>query len=140
MGAKQEAVVRKFFGFFDGGNWPDPATLSNLLAEDVVYTALVPTGKVIRGRAAVQAEFERQSGSATGLSVGIQVMVSNDRHVFVEKVDQLTVGDAPIEHHVVAVFEVDEDGLICAWREYWDTLDVARQVGGSADDVADSVR
>ena len=33
-----------------------------------------------------------------------------------------------IEHHLVAVFEVDGNGKIAAWREYFDPDDVNRQM------------
>ncbi|HWF30921.1 MAG TPA: limonene-1,2-epoxide hydrolase family protein, partial [Mycobacterium sp.] len=33
-----------------------------------------------------------------------------------------------VTFHVTAIFEV-RDGAITCWREYWDTGDIARQLG-----------
>ncbi|WP_420822850.1 limonene-1,2-epoxide hydrolase family protein [Sphingomonas solaris] len=40
----------------------------------------------------------------------------------------LRAGDRRVASRVCAVFEVAETGLIIAWREYWDTADISRQM------------
>ena len=46
-----------------------------------------------------------------------------------------TPADRKVGSRVCAVFELDEAGLILGWREYWDSGDVMRQMGISADDL-----
>ena len=43
--------------------------------------------------------------------------------------------DKRIYSSVNAVFDFDESGRIVAWREYWDTGDIAGQLGLSADEM-----
>jgi limonene-1,2-epoxide hydrolase len=37
-----------------------------------------------------------------------------------------------VNHALVAIFEVDADGKISKWREYFDTKDVERQLTAAA--------
>jgi limonene-1,2-epoxide hydrolase len=46
-----------------------------------------------------------------------------------QRLDHFTIKGQRINHSLTAVFEVDDDGLIAAWREYFDSADVARQLG-----------
>lgn len=56
-------------------------------------------------------------------------IASNDGGVvFVEKIDVFEMGDKRITLRVNAVIEV-RDGEIAAWREYYDSVDLARQLG-----------
>ena len=67
---------------------------------------------------------------STGGLPGSEVrnIVSNDRLVFTERSDVFEMGDKRITLQVDAVFEV-VDGKIAAWREYYDSVDLARQLG-----------
>jgi limonene-1,2-epoxide hydrolase len=87
-------------------------------------------------RAAIRAELERQYGRYKDLTCKILNIVSNDRLVVTERKDTCTMlagpaGDLPagkmVEVAVVGIFEVNEAGLISAWREYWDMADIQRQ-------------
>jgi limonene-1,2-epoxide hydrolase len=34
-----------------------------------------------------------------------------------------------VEHALMAIYEIDADGKIAAWREYFDTADIGKQLG-----------
>jgi limonene-1,2-epoxide hydrolase len=53
--------------------------------------------------------------------------------VFTERTDEFRSRELVVHHHLVAVFEVDGDGKIAAWREYFDPEDVNRQLREARD-------
>ena len=46
----------------------------------------------------------------------------------VERLDVNVIAGKRVSFYVTAIFEV-RDGAITGWREYWDTGDIARQLG-----------
>ena len=60
-----------------------------------------------------------------------------DRYVFTERRDHVTMTswNKRIFSSVNAVFEFDESGAIVSWREYWDTGDIAGQLGLTSDQM-----
>ena len=54
-------------------------------------------------------------------------IVSSERVVMTERDDYCVSNGVPMPHSMVAVYELDEHGLICAWREYLDTADLAKK-------------
>jgi limonene-1,2-epoxide hydrolase len=60
-------------------------------------------------------------------------VASNGGVVFTDRTDEFRSRDLVVEHHLVAVFEVDDDGKIAAWREYFDPEDVNRQLREARD-------
>jgi limonene-1,2-epoxide hydrolase len=55
-------------------------------------------------------------------------MTSNDTAVVTERLDTFRSGDRVIEHSLCAVFELDGEDKIVAWREYFDVADLNRQL------------
>ncbi len=53
--------------------------------------------------------------------------------MFTERTDEFRSRDRVVQHHLVAVFEVDDEGKISAWREYFDPEDVNRQLREARD-------
>jgi limonene-1,2-epoxide hydrolase len=127
MGAAQETVVREFLLHEQQQNTD---AMANMMTDGVVWQSNVPLLKPRVGRDASRAELSRQSQMATWGLDGTQVLnvASNDRVVFVERVVVFEMMGKPITLEVVAVFEV-EDGKIAAWREYYDSVALARQLG-----------
>jgi limonene-1,2-epoxide hydrolase len=68
--------------------------------------------------------------TSTGMLPGSEVhnIASSGGGVFTERTDVFEMGDKRITFRVNAVFEV-VDGKIAAWREYYDSVDLARQLG-----------
>ncbi|MNN80088.1 hypothetical protein D3C81_1967880 [compost metagenome] len=50
-----------------------------------------------------------------------------------ERDDYAVSSGKPMPHSMVAVYELDEQGLIKAWREYLDTADLAKKKGVEID-------
>jgi len=130
MGAAQEAIVSEFMDAWGDGTQrePDVEKILSMFSDDIVWQLWVPGGPTLHGREAVRADIERQLGFATFMRCGPEHIGSNDRVVFTERTDQFQSNGTTIDHHLVAVFEVDADGKIAAWREYFDPEDVNQQL------------
>jgi limonene-1,2-epoxide hydrolase len=65
----------------------------------------------------------------------IDTIASTDRVVFTERMDTVTMlaDGRQVVARVNAIFELDDDTRVVAWREYWDVLSIARQVGVAAE-------
>ncbi len=102
-----------------------------MFTEDAIYHTLVPTTVPLRGRDQIKGELMRQFGHYKECDCEVLAMASNDRYVFTERRDHVTMLDhgKRIYSSVAAVFEFDADHKIVAWREYWDSGDIARQLG-----------
>ena len=129
MGTEIERIVLDFVHAAYGERM-DVDAMTALMADDFVWQLNVPLSPVITGRDAARAELERHNQMSTGMVEGseIRTVASNDDNVIVERVDLNTVFGKRTTFHVAAIFEV-RDGAITCWREYWDTGDVAQQLG-----------
>jgi limonene-1,2-epoxide hydrolase len=130
MGTENERIVLEFVHAAYGENM-DVDAMTALMAEDFVWQLNVPLSPVITGREAARAELERHNQMSTGMLEGseIRAVVSNDDTVVVERLDVNVVGGTKqLTFHVTAIFDV-RDGEITCWREYWDTGDIAQQLG-----------
>jgi limonene-1,2-epoxide hydrolase len=112
---------------------PDVEKILSMLSDDIVWQLWVPGGPTLRGRDAIRADIERQLGFATFMRCGPIHVASHGGVVFTERTDEFRTRDLVVEHHLVAVFEVDDDGQIAAWREYFDPEDVNRQLREARD-------
>jgi limonene-1,2-epoxide hydrolase len=127
-----------FLDDFHVGGTPDFAKLSSYFAEDGWYQPLVPATPRMTGRAAIAAALEKQYQTYYECRCEIHASAATGRFVFTERTDHVTLhaGDRKVGSRVCAVFEMNDDGLIAGWREYWDTGDVMQQMGISAEDLA----
>ena len=55
--------------------------------------------------------------------------VRAEQIVFTQRLDSLILRGKPLTAHVAGVFEVDAEGKIAVWRDYFDSGEVAVQVG-----------
>ena len=74
-------------------------------------------------------EIGRQIRIATNNKCNIVHMLSNDRMVMTERSDQAIILGRDCPHQMVAIYEFDDDGLICRWREYLDMADLTKKMG-----------
>jgi limonene-1,2-epoxide hydrolase len=135
MGTEIEKLVLAFVHGAYGEDM-DVDAMTALMAEDFVWQLNVPLSPVITGRDAARAELEKHNQLSTGMVEGseIRTVVSNDTTVVVERVDVNDVGGKKLTFHVTAIFDV-RDGQITCWREYWDTGDIAQQLGIEASQI-----
>jgi limonene-1,2-epoxide hydrolase len=129
MGTESERIVLDFVHAAYGEKM-DIEAMTALMADDFVWQLNVPLSPVIRGRDAARVELERHNEMSTGMVDGseIRAVVSSDDTVVVERLDVNVVFGKRLTFHVTSIFDV-RDGAITCWREYWDTGDVAQQLG-----------
>lgn len=96
-----------------------------LASEDIEYDN-VPVGKNI-GHQAMK-DFLIVMASMGEVTFEIHRQVSVGRIVMNERTDQFVVGDRQIDLAVAGVFELDDDGKICLWRDYFDYASFERQL------------
>jgi limonene-1,2-epoxide hydrolase len=130
MGAEQEAIVTRFMDAWGDGTQeePDAETILSMFTDDAVWQLWIPGGPELRGRDAIREDIGRQLTFARFMRCGPVHMASTDHVVFTERRDTFVSNGTTIVHHLVAVFDLTGDGLISAWREYFDPGDVNRQL------------
>jgi limonene-1,2-epoxide hydrolase len=137
MGTREESVVLRFLEQLHGVDRPDLDAALEGFADEATYQSLVPSRRPLLGKAAIKAELEKQFGRYQDCVCEILAVASNDRHVFTERRDHVSMmqWDKRIFSSVNAVFELDNEGRIIAWREYWDTGDIAKQLGLTSEEM-----
>ncbi len=132
MGKKQEDFNVEFCSLWGDGSLekkPDVERILSMMAEDAEWQLWVPGGPVYRGKQVLREEIHRQVRIATNNKCNIIHMLSNDCMVMTERADTAVIFGKPCPHSMVAVYELDEDGLIVKWREYLDMADLTRKMG-----------
>ena len=138
MGLRQEEIIREFCAAWGDGtatSRPQLDTILNMMSEEAVWQLWVPGGPVIRGRAALRDEIQRQMSYVTHNHCVIRNIVSSDSIVMTERDDYAVSSGKPMPHSMVAVYELDAEGKITAWREYLDTADLAKKKGVALEQV-----
>jgi limonene-1,2-epoxide hydrolase len=140
MAQAQEDFIREFLDAWGDGSAdsrPQVDKILSMMSDDAEWQLWVPGGPVIKGKEALRKEIERQMSFATQNKCNIINMLSSDRMVMTERSDYAVIRGVPMPHDMVAVYELNEAGLICAWREYLDTADLAKKSGTSPSDRLD---
>lgn len=116
---------------------PDFDALGDFFAEDGSYQPIVPDLEPLVGRDAIIGSLKWQYQTYYDCRCEIHASAASGRFVFTERSDHviLHAGDRRVSSRVCAVFECDESGQILRWREYWDTGNVARQMGIAPEEV-----
>ena len=130
MGVEEEAVVREFLAEFEGDQL-DPAQVDRLLsymAPDAKFHVCAWEPPFV-GHDAIRAELLREGQGFTDMRIEILGIASADQRVFTERLDRMTMNAKPVEFHIAGVFEVDDDGKIAVWRDYFDTKEIEMQAG-----------
>lgn len=139
MGQIQEDFIHEFCDAWGDGSLekkPQVEKILSMMSEDAVWQLWIPGGPVIRGRTALREEILRQITFATNNKCNIINMLSSDTMVMTERADTAVIYGRPCPHQMVAVYELDENGLIKAWREYLDMVDLMQKMGVGTDDGA----
>jgi limonene-1,2-epoxide hydrolase len=132
MGVVQEKFIKEFCAAWGDGSLekkPDVEKILSMMSEDAEWQLWVPGGPIVRGRAALREEIHRQMRIATNNKCNIVNVLSSDRMVMQERSDTAVILGKPCPHQMVAIYELDEAGLIKRWREYLDMADLMRKMG-----------
>lgn len=136
---KQEEIVLNFIGAY-GKSWPaDLAAALEPLAEDAYYQIVVPTIPPVVGRDRILAEHELMKQKVLDQRHDMKSWGSHGNTVFTERVDwSLRNGKwSPVP--LVAVFDLNDDGEIVAWREYLDLVHISKSHGLTVDQMIESL-
>jgi limonene-1,2-epoxide hydrolase len=97
-----------------------------LAAERISYENM-PISPIV-GRAGLEATLRGFLAPATEVEWVIVRQLVDGRTVMNERVDRFRIGDGWLELPVAGVFEVDDDGLVRLWRDYFDMGSFQRQL------------
>lgn len=131
MGAQHEQVIRDLISTFAKG-WPENLDKSmSYIDEDAVYQMVVPVTAPLHGRDAIRAEIQSmvdnyQSNRSEIYAIGSS---ADGKYVFTERLDQALTDNGWLQIPVVAVFELNSDHKVSAWREYMDMGSIIKQQG-----------
>lgn len=112
--------------FIDAVERCDLDAAAALLAEDVTYDN-VPVGPLV-GRDVARATLESFLAAASEVEWQVLRQVVDGSVVANERVDRFRIGDGWLELPVAGFFEVDDDGRISVWRDYFDLTTYVRQM------------
>lgn len=97
-----------------------------LLADDVSYEN-VPM-KPIGGREGVRAALASFLGAASKVEWPVSSQFEAGNRVANERVDRFKIGEGWLEMPVAGFFDVNNDGLITLWRDYFDLATYTEQM------------
>ena len=115
MSESAETVVRKYLAAWKRSDLDE---LVSFISDDAVFTD-GPRG-VHHGIDAIRAELGTMVKVVPSTSVDIKKLVASGGTVMVERVDNFKLGGKPFDLEVAAVFDVDDNGRIKRWRDYYD--------------------
>lgn len=118
-----DSVVRRFFACFPRS---DVDELVGFFSADAVYID-GPRG-VHRGVDTIKAEFQVTVGMVPSTTVTIGSLAVSGRTVLVERVDTFEIDGKPIDMEVMGALDVNDDGRITRWRDYYDLPTLVEQV------------
>ena len=115
MSESAETVVRNYLAAWKRSDLDE---LVSFISDDAVFTD-GPRG-VHHGIDAIRAELGTMVKVVPSTSVDIKKLVASGGTVMVERVDSFKLGGKPFDLEVAAVFDVDDNGRIKRWRDYYD--------------------
>ena len=87
-------------------------------------------GEPVQGRAAIRDTIAGFSGMAEKICFDTLRILADGPIVMTERVDHFVIADRDIGLPVMGVFEVNADGKITAWRDYFDMNQFTSQMSG----------
>lgn len=133
----KEAAVKQFLALFHATELDIPA-IRAALADDARWQPVVPLAAMVHGAEAICSEAERQYKLYADCDCEIlHIATTAANTVFTERVDSVRMlhDDRTVVTRVVGVFDLDDEDKITFWREYWDMLDIADQIGISGEEM-----
>lgn len=135
----KEKIVRDFISQF-GKSWPvDLRQTLSVLADDAYYQMVVPTIKSVNGKEAIIEALEVMKTKVKDQRHDMKNVSSNGNVVFTERVDYSLRDQEWVPIPLVAVFEVNDEGKIYAWREYLDLYSNMKNHGLSFEEMQKTI-
>jgi limonene-1,2-epoxide hydrolase len=134
-------AVLAFLEEFHFSGRPDTSKIMAHFAPGGSYQPLVPaTPKQVAGPD-LAAALDRQFNTYHECRCEIHASAAMGAFVFTERSDHVTLhaGNKKVTSRVCAVFELDNESKIISWREYWDTGDIMKQMGLTAEQLAEKM-
>ncbi len=118
-----EIIVRDFCEAFSRQNLQE---ILDFFSDDAVYhnVPIVPA----EGKAAIEATLKQFVDPSATTEFEIRNLAVNGNVVLTERIDRLHIGGKPVELPVMGTFEVNADGKITAWRDYFDMAQLTSQM------------
>jgi limonene-1,2-epoxide hydrolase len=139
MTTDNENIVLGFIAQFENGWPPDIDAAMAPLAEDASYQMVVPTFEPVRGRAAIVEAIENMTKKVDDQKHDMLNVATAGNVVFTERCDYSLRGGNWVPIPLVAVFEVNGEGKISAWREYLDVYNNMKQHGHSFEEMEKTI-
>ena len=124
MSVDASDVVTRFCAAWGEG---DLDQIMSFFAADAVYHN-IPIAPVT-GVEAIRATIESFAGGVDKIEFRVQHQATDGNVVMNERVDAFISAAKTIELPVMGVFEIDADGKIAAWRDYFDLNQFMSQMG-----------
>jgi limonene-1,2-epoxide hydrolase len=126
MSDSPEMVVRNFLAAWKRSDLDE---LVSFISEDAVYTD-GPRG-THHGIDAIKAELQSMLKMTPSTIIDVKTLVADGATVMTERVDNFEVQGKPFGLEVAAVFEVDGNGRINRWREYYDLTSIQDRIAAA---------
>ena len=105
----------------------DAAALAAFFAPDAVYHN-IPL-EPVQGREAIEATLKQFIDPNGEAEFDVRAIATAGNKVLTERVDRFTMQGRRVEVPVMGAFEVDAQGKITAWRDYFDMAQFMKQLG-----------
>jgi limonene-1,2-epoxide hydrolase len=134
-------TVLTFLELFHFSGRPDVDRIMAHFAPGGTYQPLVPATPQQVAGPDLAAALERQFNTYHECRCEVHAAAAMGRFVFTERSDHVTLheGNKQVTSRVCAVFELDDASRIVSWREYWDTGDIMKQMGLTAEQLAEKM-
>lgn len=100
--------------------------ICSFFSEDAVYHN-IPIDPV-KGHAAIEGVLQQFIGPATDAEFENLAIATVGNKVLTERIDRFTIMGKRIELPVMGTFEVNDQGKITAWRDYFDMAQFTKQM------------
>lgn len=129
MTTPAEHIVTEFLSLLDVDH-PDVKKLMTYFAPDARYLNRVRHTEPVRGHAGIEEELSGQFSRYKDCDCVMKAVASNGNQVFTERADTVTMrkDGRKVTVLVCAVFDLNVEGKITYWREYWDMGDIQAQI------------
>ncbi|HXO82415.1 MAG TPA: nuclear transport factor 2 family protein [Mycobacterium sp.] len=126
MSDSAERVIRKFLE-----TWPraDIDEMMAFFSDDAIYTD-GPRG-TSRGVEAIKAEMLSTLEMVPSTTANVKNLVASGGLVMVERVDVFDMAGKTFDVEMTGVFEVNDDGRISRWRDYYDMRSLEERVAAA---------